>query len=313
MNADIDMQAAAPNDAAATMTVDVEDWYHVLDTPVAPSMASWSEMESRIEPNVDRLLELFATWNLKGTFFWLGWIAERNPGLLHRCHGQGHEVASHGYAHILPYRAGPKAFGQDIDRAKKKLEDMIGEEVKGFRAPGFGIREASSWAFDVIGTTGYKYDASVFPASRSHGGVPSAPMDPYVIATSRGPLLEVPMTAVDVLGRRLCLFSGGYLRLSPLSAIRWGAKRVRRSRRHLVVLVHPRELDVQQPRLPLGFLRRFKYYVNLRTALPKLTWLCKNHFFVRMCDFASALEHDKPGPDNTLARPVPSMAAPRHG
>ena len=124
------------------LTVDVEDWYHILDSPATPTLTSWPLLESRIERNFEALLELLDAHCVKATFFWLGWLARRHPALVHMCHKAGHEIASHGYAHVLAYEAGPQAFRQDIVRAKTLLEDMIAEPVRGFRAPGFGIDQA---------------------------------------------------------------------------------------------------------------------------------------------------------------------------
>jgi polysaccharide deacetylase family protein (PEP-CTERM system associated) len=276
------------------MTVDVEEWYHILDTPSAPALDQWEHAECRIDWNLPRLLEVFAQEGAQATFFWLGWLAQRHKDLVRQCIEAGHEVASHGYGHVLAYQVGPKAFQDDMVLARKILEDMTGREVAGFRAPGFGITEQSPWAFDVIRQSGHRYDASVFPASRAHGGMRQAPMGPYVIPTRSGPLMECPMSVVEVAGRRWCLFSGGYLRLAPMALIRWGAGRLARSRLPLVVLVHPREIDVDQPRLDLPFRRKFKCYVNLKSTIGKIRRLCREYRFHSMAGLVeSAFRQDR--------------------
>jgi polysaccharide deacetylase family protein (PEP-CTERM system associated) len=282
------------------MTVDVEEWYHILDTPSAPALDQWEHAECRIDRNLPRLLEVFAQEGAQATFFWLGWLAQRHKDLVRQCVEAGHEVASHGYGHVLAYQVGPKAFGDDMVLARKILEDMTGREVAGFRAPGFGITEQSPWAFEVIRQSGHRYDASVFPASRAHGGMRQAPVGPYVIQTRSGPLMECPMSVVEVAGKRLCLFSGGYLRLAPMALIRWGAGRLARSRLPLIVLVHPREIDVDQPRLDLPFGRKFKCYVNLKSTMGKIRRLCREYRFHSMARLVeSAFKQDRP----TLAPP----------
>ncbi|UCG55921.1 MAG: DUF3473 domain-containing protein, partial [Phycisphaerales bacterium] len=200
----------------------------------------------------------------------------------------GHEIASHGYAHVLAYEVGAKVFQQDITKAKDILEDLTGKPVRGFRAPGFGITKETPWAFDVIKESGYEYDSSVFPASRGHGGILGWPLGPHFIETQSGHLLEIPMSVVEIFGHRLSLFGGGYLRLASKLFINWGIGRLLARELPLVVYVHPREIDPDQPRLSLSRLRRFKCYVNLETTRPKLEWLCEAYSFHSMLDMVES-------------------------
>jgi len=162
--------------------------------------------------------------------------------------------------------------------------------VPGFRAAGFGIKDGAGWAFDVIREAGHEYDSSVFPAHRGHGGVPNAPRGPHVIQTSAGPLTEIPVSAIELLGRRFSMFGGGYLRLTPLSILRWGIGRLHDAGLPLIVYIHPREIDPDHPRLPLGARRNFKCYVNLHTTMPKLKWLLKNYSFCTMGELVERID-----------------------
>jgi polysaccharide deacetylase family protein (PEP-CTERM system associated) len=270
------------------LTIDVEDWYHILDSPAAPPLTSWPFLESRIERNVEALLEVLETYSVKVTFFWLGWLAKRHQALVHLCHNAGHEIASHGYDHVLAYEVGPQAFRQDIVRAKSLLEDMIAEPIRGFRAPGFSITTKATWAFDVIREAGYQYDSSVFPASRGHGGIPDSLLGLYFVETRSGHLLEIPMSIVEVFGRRTSFFGGGYLRLASRRMIKWGIDKLQAAKQPLIVYVHPREIDPDQPRLPLSLMRQFKCYVNLDSTLPKLKWLCGNYRFYTMLEMVES-------------------------
>jgi len=269
---------------ANALTIDVEDWFHILDSSLVPDMAQWSHLPSRVEGNLERILLLLADTRAVGTFFWLGWMAKRHSHLVRRCWDAGHEIASHGYGHLLAYKVGPTEFRQDITHAKSVLEDIIGAPVKGFRAPGFGIKKNNGWAFDIIKESGYVYDSSVFPASRGHGGIAESPLGIHFVKTQSGLLPEIPVSVVKILGRRTSLFGGGYLRLACMSLIRWGIKKVHSQNRPLVVYVHPRDIDLHQPRLALSLRRRFKCYVNLRGTLAKLTWLCRHYSFRTMAD-----------------------------
>lgn len=265
------------NRPPGAMTIDVEDWFHILDSPASPTIETWNSLESRIEPNVELMLDIFEQTGTRATLFWLGWIAERHQSLVRRCQEAGHEIASHGYAHLLPYQVGPKAFNTDLVRAKNILEEITGEAVFGFRAPGFGITDDTCWAFEVIRESGYEYDSSVFPAARGHGGLLRSPVGPYVIETKSGPLLQCPMSVAEVAGWRLALFGGGYLRLAPKWLIAWGIENLRKSGKPLIVYVHPREIDPTHPRLAVSVKRRFKSYVNLKSTMGKIEWLCRRY------------------------------------
>lgn len=266
------------------MTIDVEDWFHILDSPAVPGIEHWPSLESRIEKNLNELLAVLDSFSVKVTFFWLGWLAARHKNLVRICRDAGHEIASHGYGHVLAYEVGKDAFRKDIVRAKEILEDIIGDQVRGFRAPGFGITTKAPWAFDIIKETGHQYDSSVFPASRGHGGIADSPLGPYFIETSTGHLLEIPMSIIEIFGHRTTFFGGGYLRLASKLMIKWGIDRLKTSGQPLIVYVHPREIDPDQPHLPLSYFRQFKSYVNLSSTLPKLKWLCGNYHFLTMLE-----------------------------
>ena len=271
------------------LSIDVEDWFHILDSPAVPSIARWSSLESRIERNLEELLTLLDSFSVKATFFWLGWAAERHKGLVQKCQRAGHEIASHGYGHVLAYEVGRKAFAEDIRRGKAVLEDIIGKEVLGFRAAGFGTKDDTQWTFEEVRAAGYIYDSSVFPASRGHGGMLQSLLEPYIVKTESGDLVELPQSMIELAGKRVSFFGGGYLRLSPKWLIKWGIKKLHKAGRPLIVYLHPREIDPSHPRLPLPLSRRFKCYVGLKSTLPKLEWLCRNYDFVPMHRLAAEI------------------------
>lgn len=251
-------------------TVDVEDWYHILDIPSAPAISAWASLPVRVEANFRNLLDLFSAKNVRTTCFFLGWIAERFPHLVREAAERGHEVASHGYAHRLVFEMTAQEFREDAMKSRKLLEDLCGVRVQGYRAAGFSSTKDSPWFFEELVAAGYEYDSSIFPAERGHGGIPLAPLEPHMVATPSGTIAEFPLTVADCLGTRLCFFGGGYLRLFPYTLIRKMAKQVMASERPVIFYVHPREIDPQHPRLPMKFSRRFKSYVNLRSTQEKV-------------------------------------------
>jgi polysaccharide deacetylase family protein (PEP-CTERM system associated) len=256
-------------------SVDVEDWFHILALPSSPDLARWSALPNRVEPNFRRMLDLFSEHHVTVTCFFLGWVAERYPALVREAAARGHEIASHGSTHELTFHLTPDQFAADVRRAKDTLEQLTGKPVRGYRTPGFSVTEETPWFFEKLAEAGYRYDSSVFPASRQHGGM-KAPLGPHVVPTAHGPIVEVPISVARVLGKPLCFFGGGYLRLFPYPLIERMGRQVLRDQRPLVFYVHPREIDPTHPRLEMSASRRFKSYVNLETTEPKIRQILRD-------------------------------------
>lgn len=267
------------------LSIDVEDWFHLLELPSVPPMAEWDQLPSRVERNFLRLLELAAEHNVRCTCFFVGWIARRYPHLVKAAVREGHEVASHGWAHQLASRMTPEEFYRDAALSKEVIEDISGYRVLGYRSAGFSLSMDNSWVFDELLRAGYIYDASVFPAARAHGGWRKACHAPHTIDRQLGTLVEFPMTIERLLGRPICFFGGGYLRLFPLSLIDTMTRRVLSQERPVIFYVHPREIDLEQPRLAMSRWRRFKTYVNLESTEVKLRHLLKSYEFSPLADF----------------------------
>jgi len=272
------------------LSVDVEDWYHILETGAAPVIGQWASLESRIESSLERILELLDNYNIHATFFWLGWLAKRHPKLVTKCKQQGHEIASHGYAHLLPWDVGHKLFKNDADLAKKVLEDVTGEQILGYRTAGFGITNKAKWALDIIAEAGYKYDSSIIPTFLEHGKVYYSECVPFAIPTQNGLLIEIPMSTLKLSYLKIRFVGGGYLRLLPKWFIRLGINHLQKTSRPLIVYIHPREIDLDHPHLPLNFFRHFRCYFNLKSTMPKLKWLCENYSYCTMRELAENFE-----------------------
>ena len=264
------LQISAQVKNFAIFSVDVEDWFHILEVPSSPDFKQWDTVPSRIEKNFRHLLDLFSQKNVHTTCFFLGWIAERFPHLVKEAASQGHEIGSHGYAHRLVHTMTPKQFYTDVMRSRQLLEDITGNAILGHRAAGFSLNEKAPWFFDTLMEAGYCYDASLFPAKRAHGGVRNGHRRPYLIRRGNSEIVELPMTVAEVLGKPMCFFGGGYLRLFPYSLIRKMAHGVLAEGRPLIFYVHPREIDPEQPRMRMNLKRQFKSYVNLTTTERKL-------------------------------------------
>ena len=270
-------QINVPFNGMDALTIDVEDWFHILDVRGTPPLEAWNAMPSRVERNLRRLLEILAEHDTRATCFFLGWVAERFPHLVRAAADAGHEIGSHGYSHQLVFDLTESEFFDDVRKTRSILEDISGRSVIGYRAPGFSMVKDTPWAFESLAAAGYLYDTSIFPGTRGHGGLPEAALTPTHVATRSGTMVEFPISMVEIAGRRICLFGGGYLRLFPYCIISAMTRRAHREGRFVVFYLHPREIDPAQPRLPMSLPRRFKSYVNIRGTEAKLGRL--------LCDF----------------------------
>ena len=254
------------------VTVDVEEYFHIEAARGHVRRDQWDDWPSRAERNVDLLLDHFDRHGQLGTFFILGHVARRHPQLVKRIAQAGHEIASHGTGHDRLHRLDPNTFGQDLTEGKKLIEDQTGQRIVGYRAPTFSIVPQTAWAIDVLVEAGFEYDASIFPVRHPWYGVPTAPLEPFMVRNGGdGPaLLEVPPLVWRVFGRHLPVAGGGYFRLLPLAFMNRGLVQAQRRGRPAVLYFHPWEFDPGMPRMPLSRLGRVRTYTGLARAADRL-------------------------------------------
>ena len=264
------------------MTVDVEDFFQVQAFAGCIDRSTWESFPRRVEANTDKVLRLFSDAGVLATFFVLGWVAERHPGLVRRIVAEGHELASHGYAHIPVYEQTADAFRSDVRRTKQLLEDTGGVPVHGYRAASFSIGANTLWALEILADEGYRYSSSIYPVVHDLYGMPSGPRFAFHPCQDR--FLEIPMTTLSLFGRNFPCSGGGYFRLVPYSLSRWALRRVNeRDRQACVFYFHPWEVDPGQPR-PYGapLKSRVRHYVNLRRMEGRLRCVLRDFAWGRM-------------------------------
>lgn len=281
------------------LTFDLEDWFHILDlrdSNIAPS--DWNTLPSRLEQNAGRILGFLSEHKVLATFFVLGSIGERYSAVVKEIDSAGHEIACHGYGHDLIYDLSPERFREDIRRARKVLEDLIGKAVEGYRGPGFSITPDNLWAFDVVAEEGFRYDATVYPGIHSHGGVPFLPSRPFTLITLGGYRInEFPATVLGLRGYRISFSGGGYFRLFPFFIITRLIDLYNRRGAPVMTYFHPRDFDPQTPRLSMPWKRRFKCYVNVSRSYEKLGAMLDRHTFGSVIDWS----------DKNVALPIVSL------
>jgi len=292
------------------LTIDVEDYFQVNAFSGSVRPDQWGAFELRVERNTGRILDLLAQRGVTATFFVLGWVAERAPGLVRRIHDAGHEVASHGYGHQHIGRQSPDVFRDDVRRSRQVLQEITGAPVLGYRAPTYSITARTLWALGILAEEGFRYDSSIFPVRHDQYGIPSAPRAPFWIvlkngrvperfedleirpvrlplesygAPGNGEILEIPVATWRVLGMNVPVGGGGYFRIFPYRFVRWGLKRINREGMPFVFYLHPWEVDPEQPRIrDVPWRSRFRHYTHLDRTERRLRSLLGDFRFAQI-------------------------------
>lgn len=265
------------------MTVDVEDYFQVSAFEGTIDRGQWETLPPRVERNTHRILDLFNDAGIKGTFFTLGWVAERYPGLIKRMVSEGHELASHGYSHVRVTQQQPGEFRDDVSRTKSLLEDISGVKVRGYRAASYSINASNLWALDELAEAGYQYSSSVYPVKHDLYGMPEAPRFAFRPRGDDG-ILEIPITTIRIGSKNLPCGGGGFFRLYPYAVSRWALLKVNgKEGQPGMFYFHPWEIDPDQPRQKgVSLKTRIRHYLNLGRMESRLQALMRDFAWDRM-------------------------------
>ena len=268
---------------ANAMTVDVEDYFQVSAFENIITRQDWDKHPHRVEANTHKVLDIFAAKNIKATFFTLGWVAERYPGVVKRIVDDGHELASHGYYHVRVVNQTPQEFYADITKTKALLEDLGGVAVKGYRAASYSIGKKNLWAFAELERAGYRYSSSVYPIKHDLYGMPDAPRFKYYPNGETG-ILEIPVSTQKILGKTFPCGGGGFFRFYPYGVSKWALKRMNDSEAEPgMFYFHPWEIDPDQPRQSQASKKaKFRHYLNLHKMQSRLEKLIDDFEWRRM-------------------------------
>ncbi len=271
------------------LSVDIEDWFQVGAFETTIRREDWDSLELRVEANTDAVLALFDEAGVKGTFFTLGWVAERCPALVARIVAGGHEVASHGWDHRRVFQMTSQEFAADLARTRACLEDLSGQRVTGYRAPSFSIDARTPWAHEILADAGYAYSSSVAPVVHDHYGWPEAPR--FAFKPVRGSdLIELPVTTARLAGRTLAAGGGGFFRLLPYAFSSWALRQINGNGHPGGIYFHPWEIDPGQPRVAGAPLKsRLRHYSNLRAMKGKLRKLLGDFEWGRVDEVVNAV------------------------
>jgi polysaccharide deacetylase family protein (PEP-CTERM system associated) len=254
------------------LTFDIEDWYHFLEHKPVENHKNWGTFENRMEAGVFRLLDILEKYNLKATFFVIGWVAKQNPNIIKEISRRGYEIGMHSNYHQLVFDQSWNEFKEDISENKKIIEDIIGISPVSYRAPGFSIMESTTWAFEIMAEVGIENDSSIFPTNRNHGGFRRFPYNkPCIIETAGSQIREFPINTYSFMGEILVFSGGGYFRLLPYPLIKYFTKRSP----YVMSYFHPSDMDKDKPMMKtLPLIRKFRAYYGIDNCEQKLTsWL----------------------------------------
>ena len=273
------------------LTFDIEEWFHILDNDSTKSENEWKNFSSRIHSNMDVIYEILEKTDTKASFFVLGWIAEKYPEVVREIKSRGYEIGSHTHMHQLVYKQGRDEFYNDVERSIKTLEDISGDKVRIFRAPGFSITEKNKWAFEVLYELGIEIDSSVFPAGRAHGGLKSYGSAEATLLEYNGVTLkEFPINTHSVMNNPFVFSGGGYFRLFPYNYV----KKLSRKSDYIMSYFHPRDFDYKQPVIKdLSMIRKFKSYVGLKHCKTKLIKWLTDFNFIDLLHAEQSIDWDK--------------------
>lgn len=278
------------------LSVDIEDWFQVGAFENCIDRGDWDGLELRVERNTDRVMALFDNAGVKGTFFTLGWVAERAPALIRRIVDAGHELASHGYDHQRVFNMDRAAFRADLSRTRAILEDISGKAITGYRAPSFSIDRRTPWAHEELAAAGYAYSSSVAPVVHDHYGWPDSPRFAWrPVADSA--MMELPVTTARLGGRTLAAGGGGFFRMLPYAFSRWAIRQVNDAGQPAMLYFHPWEVDPDQPRVANAPVRsRLRHYSRLSAMSGKLERLLRDFRWGRVDALVPGLAATQPDP-----------------
>ncbi|GAB62990.1 MAG: DUF3473 domain-containing protein [Candidatus Jettenia sp.] len=256
------------------LTVDLEDWYHICGVEDYSDPLQWGSYENRIIKNTDKILDLFRSYNIKATFFVLGYIALKEPDLIKTIKDEGHEIATHGFYHRRVFEMTEREFEEDVGKSVSTISSITGSRVFGFRAPEWSIRKETPWALKILRKLGILYDSSMVPLTRM--GSRDFPRYPCKFDTDYGEIWEFPLTTVRLFWERLPFTGGLPLRMFPYFYILSKIQRINWEGYPAIVYIHPWEFDMEQPHIDLPFSRKFMHYFNIKATPKKVEGLLRH-------------------------------------
>lgn len=269
-------------------TVDVEDWFHTFDARYYRKPSHWGQLPSLLERNVERIGAFLSEHNIKATFFWLGWSAEKHKTLIRKLADQGHEIGAHSYHHLRISDLSPEDFRADTEQVIKTLEDITGNQITAYRAPGFSVSRKTCWAFEILSELGIKNDSSLWAGRRLNSG--KVPGEPFTVSGKNFSIREFPVVGIPLWNRSFNYSGSGYFRVSPFHLL----QRKLIHDPYVMYYFHPRDFDEGKIRKPdKHWLFQLRYGLGTKKTFHKLDQLSQKVDFINLETAASQINWDK--------------------
>ena len=271
-----------------TLSFDIEDWFQVESFKTKFPIETWDSQELRVEKGTEQIINLLDKYNIKATFFVLGWIAEKRPEMIKEIYDRGHEISSHGYCHKLNYNMSSKELYNDLKKSKSIIENIINNKIYGYRAPTFSV---SDEVIKVLGQLDYEYDSSFNQFSKhDRYGVLSNHKNEMVFEVSDS-ISEISLPVTSLYKQEIPIAGGGFFRLYPLWMTKGLIRKHFKTNNYYMFYAHPWEFDPGMPKVNnVGMLNKFRHYVNVKSNYKKLELLI-NYLQKNKCVFLPARDY----------------------
>jgi len=272
------------------LQVDVEHFYcdYHINVKECENIEEWEKYRQRTVQSTVKILNILEKKGITATFFILGCVAKKFPHLIERIEAAGHEIASHGYWHVLVTNQSPQEFEDDLKESLAVLHNLSRDKIIGYRACNSTLVESTSWMIDVLKLHGLEYDSSIFPIKTHLYGVPDAPLFPYHISSRNikvdspeESFLEFPLSVyrIPIVKINIPIAGGFYFRFLPYWFIKLGIKKINKNGKPAICYIHNWEFDPDQPKIrPLQ--NQWYHYWGLSTAERKLNRLLNDFDFM---------------------------------
>lgn len=274
------------------LTFDIEEWFQIKFDSDFLDENKISRYENRIDNNMQFIFDILDQYNLKATFFSLGWVAKKYPQILKKIIKKGHELGSHSHLHKLVYNQNKEDFSEDLRLSIQSIEDVVGKKVELYRAPNFSINQDNTWAFEEMAKQGIKIDCSICPTKKkiSESKDFNLLKPSKILTKSNIELKEFPINTFKLFKTRVIFSGGGYFRILPYFFL----KKMMNASDYVMTYFHPRDFDPDQPILDdISLIRYFKSYIGLSNSKKKLDRLFKDFKFMSVGEACNKIDWTK--------------------
>lgn len=267
------------------LSFDIEDWFHIFNPAYGLKPENWDRLPSQVVAETEWILSFLENKEIKATFFCLGWVAEKYPQLIKKIFSNGHQIAAHSYLHRKVGTLTEKEFSEDTRRSINILQEITGNKVNAFRAPGFSFREETKWAFEILHSLGITEDSSL--KSGMKFGKRRIPDEPFSIFAKEFSIKEFPTRTFPFFYSHIIYSGSGYFRLLPYGFV----KNRFISSSYEMSYFHPRDFDSKIHTYYSGHpILQLRYRLGTNSSKRKINQLVNDFNFITLKKADSSID-----------------------